>query len=93
MADVNANPPGHPIRTDPHGQPIRIDLVDPRQSIRIDHVSPQLPAVPPKITHAVYVECVVCARRSESLPVSLKTGVCTRCEPVAHANYVKKESH
>ncbi|WP_151531618.1 hypothetical protein [Rhodococcus erythropolis] len=92
---MNANPPGHPIRTDPHGQPIRIDLVDPRQSIRIDHVDPKLPATPPRISHAVCVECVVCARRSESLPVSLKTGVCTRCEPVAQATYihVKKEDH
>ncbi|GAB6923580.1 hypothetical protein JCM9803A_40300 [Rhodococcus erythropolis] len=72
------------MNTDPHGQPIRIDLADPR-----------LPAKSGPITHAVYVECVVCARRSESLPVSLKTGACTRCDPVAQATYipVKKEDH
>lgn len=70
------------MNTDPHGLPIHVDLADPRPSI-----------IEPPLTHAVYVECVVCARRSESLPVSLTTGVCTRCEPVARATYVKKENH
>lgn len=67
------------MRTDPHGQPIAIDLSDPRS--------------PKRITHAVYLECVICARRSESLPVSLETGVCNRCHPVAHATYAKKGNH
>lgn len=64
------------MNTDPHGQPIRIDFAA--------MVTTRTPGTPSPSTHTVYVECVVCARRSESLPVSLTTGVCISCEEIAH---------